>query len=300
MQIRKKDILLAAIGLATAITIFVAQGPYESAWSYLFAFSPILISILIIITYKGVARLRRFYQALIHAKEAYDLISATNIKSTFRVRIMNTQGDLHYERYFYVELIKDGVVISKTRKDLVSSEIEIENFPPPAVVKSSIPRNVKLHPCEVYYANTVRGGRQHRDHYWRYEIVPPLRRKGDFIEYGYSSVVPKCEPKVFTDSGALFFFHHEALPLDIRYSLMAPPGYCVEIMDSWTEDYEGRRQEIRPSEAPVVDESGQMLTWQPAYRKRTAFICRYRLISASVNWIKPPVTSIRSPDSQGP
>jgi hypothetical protein len=286
-----REIAIAGFGLATSAAIFIAQGPYSSPWSYFIAFSPLGAVLVLIATYRMAKRGKTYYLALRHAKESYDLITSTDIKSTFRVRITNTRGDLHYERYFLVKLVKNGFEIRRTRKDMVSSEAFISNFPPTAKVISSVPRGISLKPVEIAFEKPVRGGRKHFDHFWKYEISPPLSKKGDFVEYGYSALIPECEPKAFSDEGAFFFFHHEALPLDIKYTLIAPEGYVINIIDNWLEDSDGRRIELSGADRPVVEQSGQMLTWQPYYRKRASFICRYKLTLASVNWVKSPASA---------
>jgi hypothetical protein len=241
---------------------------------------------------------KQIIEALNSQKEKYlgkknqelekDYISSINLKSTFRVRILNQDGDLHYERYFYLELKKDKI-FTETRKDLVSSEFLIDNFPPTAKVISSIPRNVSLTPSYTSIVESIRGGRKHYDYLWRYKLTPALKKKNDFIEYGYSAIIPKCEPKAFTKEGALFFFYHQSIPLDIKYSLLAPPSYCINIIDYWIEEKSGRKEKLNKSEAPFLDDSGQLLSWLPKYRKEYCFICKYNLIEASVHWATPPV-----------
>ena len=223
-----------------------------------------------------------------NSKTENEFVTSVNLKSTFRVRILNLEGDLHYERYFYLELKKDKL-LKETRKDLVSSEFQIEDFPPKAKLLSSIPRNTTLTPSSISKVESIRGGRKHYDYFWRYTISPPLKKKDDFIEYGYSSIIPKCEPKAFTPEGALFFFYHQAVPLDIKYSLLAPPNYCINIIDYWIEDIDGRKKTLNKTEAPFLDDSGQLLSWLPKYRKGHCFICKYNFVDASVHWVKSPV-----------
>lgn len=216
------------------------------------------------------------------------LNESTSLRSTYRVRILNSDGDLHYERYFYLELNKD-IELKETRKDMMGNEVPITDFPPTAKVISSIPRGLSLAASDVVKYESIRGGRKHYDYAWRYQLNPPLKRKRDFIEYGYSAIIPKGEPKAFSSEGALFFFYHHAIPLDIKYSLIAPPGYCINILDYWIEDYDGRKEILAKSEAPILDDSGQLLSWLPTYKNGYCFICRYNLIAASVNWAKPPI-----------
>lgn len=283
MKIPKSDLLFALVGLGTTVTIFLAQGPYDKAWKYGLALSPLVVSILAIAGYRAYKKAQHFYLALVHAKEAYDLVTATDINSIFNVRIMNEDGDLLYERYFNIKLLKDGVAIRKTKYDLVSSESPIDDFPPSTKVHSSYPNNIALHPADITKSKPIRGGRTHHDYRWCYEINPPLRNKDDFIEYGYSALIPKCEPGAFQEQGALFFFHHESIPLDVNYSLMAPPKYKIHIMESWMEDQEGRRKELPQEDLPQLEKGEQYLKWHPHYRKRMCFICKYRLIEAAMN-----------------
>lgn len=282
MRIPKSDLLFALVGLGTTVTIFLAQGPYDNVWKYGLALSPLVFSLFVIAGYRAYKKALHFYLALVHAKEAYDLVTATDLNSVFNVRIMNEEGDLLYERYFTIKLLKDGVAIRKTRHDLVSSESPIDDFPPLTKVHASYPSNIALHPADVTISQPIRGGRTHHDYKWCYEIDPPLRNKDDFLEYGYSSLIPKCEPSAFQEKGAFFFFHHESIPLDINYSLMAPPKFKIKILDSWVEDIEGRRSELAQDDLPVLEKGGQYLKWHPHYGKRKCFICKYRLIEASM------------------
>lgn len=280
MRILKTDIVLALVGLGTTITVFLAQGPYNSVWKYALAISPVVLAGCAIATVHAFRRGRHFYRALLHAKEAYDLVTATDIKSTFTVRVLNSEGDLLYERYYNVVLLKDGVTVRKTKQDLVGSEIPIETFPPEVALNSSKPRNIQLAPTDVTFLRTTRGGRPHFDYRWSYEIVPPLRNKGDFVDYSYSAIIPKCEVKAFSEAGSLFFFHHESLPLEVHYSLIAPPKFKIVILESWAEDPDGVRAELPMGDLPQLDKSEQILIWRPSYRKRMCFICKYRLVTA--------------------
>ncbi len=105
-----------------------------------------------------------------NSKTENEFITSVNLKSTFRVRILNLEGDLHYERYFYLELKKDKL-LKETRKDLVSSEFPIGDFPPKAKILSSIPRNATLTPSTISKVESTRGGRKHYDYFWRYSIL---------------------------------------------------------------------------------------------------------------------------------
>jgi hypothetical protein len=277
---KKTEIAFAVLGIATAITVFLAQGPYQHLWQYALALSPLVFAAVIIAARRGWARARHFVNALLHAKEAYDLVTATDMRSTFTVRVLNSDGDLLYERYYHIVLIKDGVSIRKTRQDLVGAEIPIDRFPPKAVVKLSKPKNMQLTPTDVTYSRRRRGDREHYDYRWCYEIVPPLRNKGDYVDYSYSAEIPRCEATAFTDRGSLFFFHHEAIPLDIHYSLIAPPNYRIEIDKTWVEDLDGARSEVPTPDQPHLDDSNQVLQWKPTYRRRSCFVCKYRFVRA--------------------
>lgn len=277
-RIPKLELMLGVVSLLSTLTIFVAQGPYNNLWQYGVAFSPIFAAVIFIVGCHAFLRVRHFVLALLHAKEAYDLVTATDITSKFAVRILNLQGDLLYERDYHVILLKDKVTIRKTKTDLVGSEVAIENFPPTVKLASSKPSNIRLLPTDVTFYNPVRAGRPHYEYSWAYEISPPLRNRGDFIDYSYSAVIPLCETKAFTDTGSIFYFRHESLPLEVCYTLLSPPNYRISITDSWLENADGQRSELSRSDSPSLDESAQLLTWKPSYRRRMCFMCRYRLV----------------------
>lgn len=193
--------------------------------------------------------------------------------------MQNTKGDLLYERFFRVAVLRNGAVEYRTKQDLVSAEVPIPDFPPKATILSSRPAGVVLAPRDVATMQTKRGGHPHFDYRWAYSITPALRNRGDFVEYSYASLIPRCEAKAFTDAGSLFFFLHESIPLDVEYSLIAPPRYKIHIVEAWIEDPDKVRIDLPDTDRPELAMGDQVMTWHPSYRKGHAYLCRYRLIA---------------------
>jgi hypothetical protein len=282
-HLRRLETALAVAGLLMSVAVFLAQGPYDRAWKYMIVALPMVVVAIVILARPALRRFQRFGRAMIHAKEAFDWIMGTKIESTFTVRIQNTKGDLLYERWFRLEVLKNGVVEDRTKQDLVGAEVPIPGFPPNAIVNSSRPHGVTLTPRDVVMFKTVRGQHDHFDYRWAYEIQPALRNRGDYVEYSYSSLIPKCEAKAFTEGGALFFFLHDSIALDVLYSLFAPPRYRIHIVEAWIEDADRRRNDLPKEDWPTLSHGDQVMSWQPTYRKKHSYIARYRLLPAGAS-----------------
>ncbi len=295
---RRSGVVIGWLGIVLSVVVFLAQGPYHQIWQYALVLAPLVIALLIIRAGPTVQSFRRYRRAWIHAREAFDWVTGTDITSTFTVRVQNTKGDLLYERYFRVEVLRDGVVENRTKQDLVGAEVPIPDFPPEAKVLASRPSGVKLVPHEPLKTQTTRGGHLHYDCRWAYNITPALRKKGDFVEYSYSSLIPKCEAKAFTEGGALFFFLHESIPLDVEYSLIAPPRYTVQIVDAWIEDSDRVRIDLPDEDRPTLAIGAQVMTWHPTYRKGHSYICRYRLIGVDFDRPLPPGSMRNRPNDR--
>ena len=177
-----------------------------------------------------------------------------------------------------MEVLRNGAVEYRTKQDLIGAEVPVPDFPPQATVLSSRPAEVTLSPRDVATTQTTRGGHPHYDYRWAYSISPALRNRGDFVEYSYASLIPKCEAKAFTEAGSLFFFLHESIPLDVEYSLIAPPRHRIHIVEAWIEDSDKARVDLPDADRPSLTIGEQVMTWHPSYRKGHAYLCRYRLI----------------------
>jgi hypothetical protein len=278
MKPAKTDLGLGILGLGMSVTMFLAQGPYTSAWQYAAGLSPLLLAGTGIVAYRSVLKARRIARVFVHAKTSYDLVAAADITSTFTVRVVNENGDVTYDRDYRIELVKNGVTLKRTKLDLVGSEAAIPDFPPGAVITDSNPAGVRLEPRDVSTTLFQRGGRPHYDYRWCYEIIPPLQRKGDYVSFAYSGDVPASEGAAFTENGSIFFFYHETIAMDVINTLIAPPKHRIAILDSWIEDWEGHRSDLPAGTDPELDEARQVLRWRPPYRKGRGFFCRYRLL----------------------
>lgn len=132
----------------------------------------------------------------------------------------------------------------------------------------------------------MRGGHRHFDCRWAYNITPSLRHKGDFVEYSYASTMPQCEAEAFTEAGALFFFLHESIALDVEYNLIAPPRFKIQIVDAWIEDEDHIRVELPIEDWLTLDVGQQLMRWRPSYRKAHSYVARHRLIKHEADSVK--------------
>lgn len=274
----RSDLIFGVVGILTSISVFVAQGPYSDPLQYLVALVPVLVAATVIVIHQVVLRFRSMTRALTEAKEKYDLLTGTDVSSSLVVRIMNSEGDISYERRVRYELIKDGIVVPKTKNDLIGAEEPISGIPPTPVVLASSVSGVTLQLAESATDEINRGGRKHYDCWWRYRITPALQKKGDFIEYEYSADMPKCEAKAFSEEGALFFFVHEVNLMSVDCTLISPPDYRFELMEYFIEQSGRKVNNILEEEKPRIESNGHSLRWTPAYRKGASYVCRYKLV----------------------
>jgi hypothetical protein len=63
----------------------LAQGPYDQWWKYALVTTPLFVALAIVRARRLVQRAQRYGHALIHAKEAFDWVTGTEITSTFTV-----------------------------------------------------------------------------------------------------------------------------------------------------------------------------------------------------------------------
>ncbi len=274
----RSDLIFGVLGILTSISVFVAQGPYNDPWQYLVALVPVLIAAIAIAIHRVFLRFRSMTRALAEAKEKYDLLTGTDVSSSLVVRIMNSEGDISYERRVRYELIKDGIVVSKTKNDLIGTEEPIVGGPPTPVVLASSVNGVTLQLAESATDESDRGGRKHYDCWWRYRITPAMRNKGDFIEYEYSAALAKCEAKAFSEEGALFFFVHEVNLMSVDCTLISPPDFRFDLMEYYVEKGGRKVNNILEEEKPKIESNGHSLRWTPAYRKGASYVCRYKLV----------------------
>lgn len=277
---KKFDSIVGIVGLLSAITMFIAQEQNGTWQKYLFAFSPILVAFLFIILRRSYIKLRAFLKMVNELKRNYDIVTGANVTSDLVVRILNTDGDITYERRFRYEVIKNNVTISQTKKDLIGSESSLAGMPPEAIILDSSRAKISLTPTEQAALSTTRAGLPHFDYRWCYKISPPLTEKGDFVEYEYKSQILGSEKKAFTPEGAVFFFIHEAVLMDIECTLISPPLHKIEIIDYNIEQHDGVVQNIPENETPRLEANGHSLKWKPGHRKGASYICHYRVVKA--------------------
>jgi hypothetical protein len=276
---RKFDSIVGVTALLVAVTTFLAQESHSGLWKYVLAFCPIVSAALIIFLYRGYLRVRSFLRMVSELKANYDLVTGANVTSQLVVRVMNTGGDITYERRIRYELIKNNVCVKRTKQDLIASEAPLGTMPPHAKVLNSKRVGTCLTPSEHTALESMRSGRKHFDYRWRYDISPQLTKRGDFVEYEYTTMIPESEQKAFTPEGGVFFFEHDAGLMDITCTLISPPMHRIEILKYHIEQHDGAVDNIPDTEKPRLEANGHSLKWKPGHRKGAAYVCCYRIVA---------------------
>lgn len=275
----KLDSIVGFVGLLISVTTFLAQGPYEDPWKYLLAGSPLLLAALLILAHNIFVRFGSLRDTIAHLKHEYELLTGTNVSSHVVVRITNTDGDIRFERRFRYKVIKNGVTIHRTKRDLVGSEAPLGNMPPQARVLKASKVGTMLKAVEAATAESTRAGRKHFDYRWYYDISPALDSKGQYVEYEYVTDIPASEAKAFTDDGAVLCFISEELLMETDCTFISPPTHRIVIIKYHIEQHDGVVKEIPENEKPWLESNGHTLRWTPGFRKGASYVCQYKLTS---------------------
>ena len=264
------DALFALMGIFVSLAIFVAQGGGKTAVANLIPIIPILsVGILI-----GGHRLLLYIQRL---RGALSLVLNARSKSTMVIKITNVDGDVWLEKKFRIEAMGGASVLSITKNEVLFSEVPIAQMPPSAsVISSSYPKTA-LRPRYVDSTQVEVCGVKNYKYEWRYEIVPPIKGKGAFIEFHYQLEIPKCETVAFTKQGGKLFYAHSAFDMEAEVSLISPTGYRIEILKTYVERFDGSQTACTIN--PDLQSGGHVLIWKPPYHVGGRSVCDYRLIS---------------------
>ena len=177
-----------------------------------------------------------------------------------------------------MRLVGQGGGVKYTKNDVIFSENEILGEPPAAKINGSNVPGIELIPREIDAPKSNVGGRSHFQLKWRYEICPPLRNPGEFLNYSYSVPIPKEEAPAFTNNGSIFFFESEAAYTSVECLLIAPESHRIETIDYFVQEPDNSRIKITGAVAPKLSKNSQILSWQLGYRPCAKYIVKYRLV----------------------
>ena len=279
MKLSFKDYFLFILSFVIAYLIFISQGPYDNWAKYCLPASPIVIVFFGVVILKLRQRLDEYRKINIAQKKEYDLMTAVHGKSQMHIRLLNPNGDIDYQRQYYLELTKN-TPIDLSRIEHISTEAQIDQMPPEANVISSNPSPQELQPIEYTSVEEIISGREHLHHSWRYSFSNPLKKKGDYVEYSYSCTIPKSEKDAFTEQGGILFVEcgGGAIYIEIKVSLVAPPGYQIKISNCYTIDSNGTERDLPTEMWPKLDGVSEILHWFPAYAHEIKYLCEYKCI----------------------
>jgi len=221
-------------------------------WKYFLPAIPILIAGLAIVIFHVLARTTNLRNALSRLTKDYHLMTSVRGKSHMFVRLLNDNGDIEFQREYLLELVKD-VHVETTKNELLISEVPMPQMPPKAEIISSTLSPQKLQSIKYSQTKENISGREHFHYSWYYQIDNPLVKKGDNIEYRYSCHIPKSESMAFTEEGGLLFVECGALYIELKVTLISPPGFEIEVVECKTIDYDGTERPLSENQYPVLD-----------------------------------------------
>ena len=272
------DAFLAILGIAVSLAIFFAQGGGGSLLANLVPLVPILATFLLIGVHRGYLYVKKLRGALA-------LILNARAESTMVIRVENASGDVWLEKKFRIEAINGGSEIWISKNEVLCAEVPMHDMPPPAKIISSSNPKVALRPKYRDYTETEIAGRKNHKYEWRYEICPPIRGKGGYVEYLYEMKIEKCETAAFTAEGGHLSYIHSAFDMDAEVSLISPSGYQIEVLKTYVENFDGTHTAC--SVNPILQTGNHVLTWKPQYIKGANSVCEYRLIANAKPIIQP-------------
>lgn len=259
------------VGITLSVTLFIAQGPYQSWINYVAGLSPAVAAI------AGVAGLRAYrkYKELRHA-----LVLATGARQsvTTVIRIQNSVGDVVIDRRFRLSVLAKAARVQYTPEEGVIVGLGVPMTPPVPKVIASRRAGRRL---------VVKAGFSHQlnlegdaalEYGWSYRIEPPLEGKGDYMEYAHQLQFARECARAFDPGGDTFVCENVVYGSNTESVLVGPPGHRFVVVDAWLIDFDGTRVELGAADRPSVSASGHQLAWSPQWRKGARHICRFRLI----------------------
>lgn len=203
------------------------------------------------------------------------------------VRVLNKNGDAHYERTYSMTVVAKSTSIDRTKGDHIFSSVPLDSFPPKVAIIESPSSGIKLMPRVIDEHDEKVDGRHHYKYGWYYDIDPPLAKSGQTLKFGYSVTVPDCEAKAFTEEGSLFFMVSDAAYTKTECTLLSPENYIIEIVEAFIEEPDATQVELNDGVGPVLSDNSQVLTWNIDYRPSAKFIVKYRLKKSPTSLNKP-------------
>ena len=197
---------------------------------------------------------------------------------------LSENGDFHTSQR--VKFVKSGgPPISYIEKNTIKSFAKKYEVGKPRVITSSLP-HAKI---EERYNNiftdkvNVDGS---TDEYlcldYAYEINPPLREDGAFIEYERDFNMEQALNNAFSDDGALGGVNIDTLNDSVNMTIIAPSKNRLEILDVLVVDYNGNRNEELTRKAknapPLITNNDSEINWHVLYPViNHQYLFRYRV-----------------------
>lgn len=268
-NMKRRDLWLGVLGILVSLSVFAAE-PYRDWRRYIVALSPIGVVLVAI----GGLHLRRWFRDM---KNRLALATVTRVDATAIVRILNDAGDVAIERRTRIQLISDASKIYSTPESGAFLENEATDLPPPANVTDSLQPGRRLVSRFLFSSLVHQEGADLHKYSWSYEIEPPLVGRGDFVEFTNTHSVLRDRAKAFTPDGDVSFWVRPSYDFEATASLIAPPGYRIEVLGAWIEDFDGTRINVERDEMPKLSVDRTVLEWRLIWRTGARHGCRYRL-----------------------
>lgn len=261
-----------------SVFIFIAQGPYENYWQYFLPTVPLFVAIIFAIALRIKKKFTKMTQAFEVLKNKYDLMTSIRGASHMLVRIKNKNGTIDYEREYTLELVKN-VKVKTTKREHISCEVPINSIPPEAHILESTITNQKLLPIKCVSEEKEISGRKYYHYSWYYRLDKPMTQKGEKIGFRYIITnITKSEEKAFTDEGGVLFVTCGAMEIKINATLIAPPGYFLEIMEYKAIDYNNKERTDLNIPKPSMGTGNEVLNWELPYAHAINYVCKYRCV----------------------
>ena len=114
-----------------------------------------------------------------------------------------------------------------------------------------------------------------------YRLNPPLRGKGDFVEYDLNVKAEEYCKDAFADSGTIEGFIVKNAANVIEMKLVTFNNYQLELLDCWIENEQAKRFDLEKfkTNSPTISKTGHELTWKLEYpRTNHLYLFKYRTI----------------------
>ncbi len=271
---------LAIVGIGLTILIFVAtEGiPRFDDPQQLVKYKVLLCGIVLaVILYLSCRLIWILKDRFTYYRDDFNLRHATMSRQTVLSEIHNDDGDLKWEKEVNLRVFRDNVPVRRSSKHSITLETKHNGFNPRAIIIDS---DKKIFLDVVVTNNGAEidvDGVPNYHYEWYYKFRQPLKNKGAFVKYSYKFDLPGAEARAFSH-GAVFFFVQDIEYIPTNGTLLAPPGYKIEIESHYMLDCDDVRQELPPDAQPQLDADGKKLTWAFPYFKASKLHCHYKLL----------------------